>query len=142
VADGAEVSAGGEWEDVSGSEDEEEVEEMRQYLRHRMLKVDEVTNELILPDGKTLGHRTLLRYYQQKPAPISRSNNGEGHRRKATKLLSGLMGQYRALTWTTKGNEPMGVQAAYQEQNKRDRVQLHVQLRKNNQKHYREQIDF
>ncbi|CAF1325409.1 unnamed protein product [Adineta ricciae] len=51
--------------------------------------------ELVLPSGKTVGHRTLLRYYQQS---LSNRNNV-----RSLELVNRIKDKYRALGWSGPG---------------------------------------
>ena len=51
--------------------------------------------ELVLPSGKTVGHRTLVRYYRQ-------SLNNRNHE-KSIDLVNRIKDKYRALGWSGPG---------------------------------------
>jgi len=50
---------------------------------------------LVLPSGKTVGHRTLLRYYRQS---LTNRNN-----ERSVELVTRIKDKYRALGWSGPG---------------------------------------
>jgi len=57
------------WEDVPDGDDEEEEEEMYEGYEREIKRFGLNVNalgELVFPDGRTVGHRALRRYYKQK----------------------------------------------------------------------------
>lgn len=61
----------GDWEDVSGDEDDDDDIPDEQAIYN-------TGNELILPSGKTLGHRSLAKYYRQNLPPEKILPEGQG----------------------------------------------------------------
>ncbi|KAI5970472.1 REI1 [Candida margitis] len=65
----------GDWEDVSGDEEEDSEDELPPSERDAILQDG---NELILPSGAIVGHRSNARYYRQNLAPERILTEGQG----------------------------------------------------------------
>lgn len=65
----------GEWEDISGDDDDVDDDD------NDDIPYDPIINtgtELLLPSGTTLGHRSLAKYYRQRPPPERVLTEGQG----------------------------------------------------------------
>lgn len=77
VVDGNGEEEDGDWEDVSGEEedDEDDDEELPPVERDAIYQHG---NELHLPSGAVVGHRSMARYYRQNLAPDRELSEGQG----------------------------------------------------------------
>jgi len=96
--------------------------------------------ELILENGKVLGHRSLAKYYKQKYS----ANPMQNEYIKAHRLLF----EYKALGWIGDKAPPTKLELALRKEQKKDRANFHkfqnrsnlsIGIKHNNQKHYRDQ---
>ena len=77
VVDGDGEEEDGDWEDLSGEEedDEDDDEELPPVERDAIYQHG---NELHLPSGAVVGHRSMARYYRQNLAPDRELSEGQG----------------------------------------------------------------
>eukprot|EP00002_Diphylleia_rotans_P007780 TRINITY_DN17440_c0_g1_i1.p1 TRINITY_DN17440_c0_g1~~TRINITY_DN17440_c0_g1_i1.p1 ORF type:complete len:430 (-),score=119.03 TRINITY_DN17440_c0_g1_i1:338-1627(-) len=131
--EGAEAVDGEDWEDVEeDDEQEDDVEEVIGKWKESVRIAD--TQELILADGKRLGHRSLAIYYKQKP------HVREG---RYAAIIKELMAQYEkmgALASYQSWREKKYNEVTYVGRRKDQREMLKLGIKNNNQKHHREQV--
>jgi hypothetical protein len=99
----------------------------------RPIRLAENGCELILADGRTIGHRSFKTYYQQKiRAPENRDSV----------LINTVISQYRLLGWTGSNFDSSSARLRQNPFHERERAHFQTRLgiKNNNQKHHREQI--
>lgn len=87
------VAEDGEWEDVEGAVDEDTVGDLiivDHAKTNKLAYVAEDDSSIVLPSGKSIIHRSLVRYYKQRLSP-SKESEGE--------VIAKLAEKYYTLGW-------------------------------------------
>lgn len=138
--DGASLAEYVEYYDYSSSyPDAAEGMDIDDELDAPVLEGDEY--QLVLPSGITIGHRSLMRYYQQRINPNSQAVVVKKSDRKMHKVLA----QYKAIGWTSTQQEMAARHARDIHSMKRQMAKLSqkIGIKANKfQKHYRPQVNF
>eukprot|EP01102_Stenamoeba_stenopodia_P021001 TRINITY_DN8358_c0_g1_i1.p1 TRINITY_DN8358_c0_g1~~TRINITY_DN8358_c0_g1_i1.p1 ORF type:complete len:472 (+),score=137.00 TRINITY_DN8358_c0_g1_i1:217-1632(+) len=110
-----------------GETDEEaEARAIDMLTRKSAAKLSEDGLELVLPDGRTIGHRSLQAYYKQRVRTPEV--------RESALIVNAMMNHYRALGWTTQASQrPSGMDPEvikYQQRQQGEQMRLGIKTNK------------
>jgi len=105
-------------------------ESLFEYLKQNEVMVSEDGSELILPDGRRIGHRAFHRYYRQHLRQ-AKSENGK------SLMLHQMVNRYRLLGWTGTTNTQQRTQIEAHKHQRDSNTRLGVKSNKL-QRHFRD----